>query len=294
MTDARDLTSALGGKWYRRYGAAPCPVCQPRREKHQNALTLADGRNGRLVLDCKKSACAFLDILAAAGLRSGDYTPPDAATLAKREAEQRAEAMKRAAQAERVWQEAQPIKGTIAETYLRGRGITCPLPQTLRFHPECWHGPTAKRHRALVAVVQGGEGMAVHRTYLRADGTGKADIDPAKLMLGATSGGAVRLTDGPGPLVVAEGIETALSLASGLLRAPATVWAALSTSGIRGLRLPAHVGRLTIAPDGDTAGREAANTLAARAHALGWEVSLLPAPEGRDWNDILTTKGEAA
>jgi phage/plasmid primase-like uncharacterized protein len=294
MTDARDPTRALGGKWYRRYGAAPCPVCQPRRDKRQNALTLADGRNGRLVLDCKKSACAFLDILAAAGLRSGDYTPPDAATLAKREAEQRAEAMKRAAQAERVWQEAQPIKGTIAETYLRGRGITCPLPQTLRFHPECWHGPTAKRHQALVAVVQGGDGMAVHRTYLRADGTGKADIDPAKLMLGATSGGAVRLTDGPGPLVVAEGIETALSLASGLLQAPAMVWAALSTSGIRSLRLPDHVGRLTIASDGDTAGREAANALAARAHALGWEVSLLPAPDGRDWNDILTMKGEAA
>jgi hypothetical protein len=134
----------------------------------------------------------------------------------------------------------------------------------------------------------------VHRTYLRADGSGKADIDPAKLMLGPTSGGAVRLTGAAGQLVVAEGIETALSLASGLLRAPATVWAALSTSGIRGLRLPDHPGLLTIAPDGDTAGREAANELAARAHALGWQVSLLPAPDGRDWNDILTMKGEAA
>ena len=88
MTDARDLTNALGGKWYRKYGAAPCPVCQPERNKGQNALTLADGRNGRLVLDCKKSGCAFLDILAAAGVRSGDYVPPNAATLAQREAEQ--------------------------------------------------------------------------------------------------------------------------------------------------------------------------------------------------------------
>lgn len=294
MIDARDLTHALGGKWYRRYGAAPCPVCQPERNKGQNALTLADGRNGWLLLDCKKSGCAFLDILSAAGVCSGDYIPPDAATLAQREAEQRAEAAKRAAQAKQVWTEAHPIAGTLAETYLRGRGITCDLDQVLRFHGSCWHGPTAKRYPALVAAVQGASLPAVHRTYLRADGSGKADLNPTKLMLGAVAGGAVRLTEGPGPLVVAEGIETALSLASGLLRTPATVWAALSTSGIRGLRLPDYPGRLTIAPDGDTAGREAANALAARAHALGWQVSLLPAPDGRDWNDILTMKGEAA
>lgn len=294
MSDARDLTNALGGKWYRKYGAAPCPVCQPDRNKGQNALTLADGRNGRLVLDCKKSGCAFLDILAAAGVRTGDYIPPDAATLAQRDAEQKAEAAKRAAQAKQVWTEALPIAGTLAETYLRGRGITCDLGQVLRFHGSCWHGPTAKRYPALVAAVQGASLPAVHRTYLRADGSGKADINPTKLMLGAVAGGAVRLTEGPGPLVVAEGIETGLSLASGLLRTPATVWAALSTSGIRGLRLPDQPWRLTIAPDGDTAGREAANALAERAHALGWQVSLLPAPDGRDWNDILTMKGEAA
>lgn len=295
MTDAKELTVALGGRWHRRYGVAPCPVCQPERKRGQDALTVADGRNGRLVLDCKKSSCGFLDILAAAGPRSGDYRAPDAATLAQREAEQRAEAAKRAAQAKRVWQDAQPIAGTIAETYLRdARGITCPLPVTLRFHPECWHGPTAKRLPALVAAVQGAGLPAVHRTYLRPDGSGKADIEPAKAMLGATAGGAVRLADRPGPLVVAEGIETALSLASGLLRTPSTVWAALSTSGLRGLHLPDRLARLTIAPDGDKPGREAANALAERAHALGWQVSLLPAPDGRDWNDILTMKGEAA
>lgn len=89
MTDARDLTNALGGKWYQRYGVAACPVCQPRRDKCQNALTLADGRNGSLILHCKKSDCAFTDILAASGLRPGGYTPPDAETLARLEAEQR-------------------------------------------------------------------------------------------------------------------------------------------------------------------------------------------------------------
>ena len=46
MIDAREITLSLGGKWYRTYGAAPCPICQSGREKAQNALTIADGRNG--------------------------------------------------------------------------------------------------------------------------------------------------------------------------------------------------------------------------------------------------------
>jgi hypothetical protein len=148
----------------------------------------------------------------------------------------------------------------------------------------------------MIALIDGGNGFAVHRTYLRADGSGKAALDPNKMMLGATAGGAVRLCQAQGPLVVAEGIETALSLASGLLRAPATIWAALSTSGMRGLRLPSEPGKLTIATDSDDkgAGKTAGHALADRAHALGWAVSLLPAPDGSDWNDILIQKGDPA
>ena len=246
MTDAREVTINLGGKWHHKYGAAPCPVCQSGRHKAQNALTIADGRNGSLVLDCKKSACAFLDILAAAGVTSGSYKSPDPETLAKREAEQLKEAKKRAAQAKAIWSEALPIDGTLAETYLRGRGITCALPKSLRFHPQCWHGATAKRYPAMVAAVQGNRLAAVHRTYLQADGSGKADIEPAKMMLGATAGAAVRLTEAQVALVVSEGVETALSLSSGLLSVPAAVWAALSASGM---------------PEAESAAQTAAGTL---------------------------------
>jgi len=294
MTDARDLTLAMGGRWHGRYGAAPCPLCQPERRKGQDALTLADGRNGRLVLDCKKSGCAFLDILAAAGLRSRNYTPPDGATLAQRERDAKAEAQKRAEQANRLWLEAQPIGGTLAEAYLRGRSITCPLPPTLRFHGACWHGPTARRYPAMVALVQGAGLPGVHRTWLRPDGSGKADIEPAKAMLGAVSGGAVRLAGGHSRLVAAEGIESGLSLLCGLLDGPATVWAALSTSGLRGLRLPPQPSRLTIACDGDGPGRQAKHNLAERAHGLGWQVSSLDPGTGADFNDILTGKAAAA
>ena len=293
MSDAHELTMTLGGRWHGAYGVAACPICQPERRKDQNALTLADGRNGRLVLDCKKSACAFLDILGAVGLRAGDDTPPDAATLAHRQAEAKAEAQRKAAQAKRLWQEAQPIAGTIAETYLRGRGITCDLPPTLRFHGACWHGAMARHYPALVAAVQGAGLPAVHRTYLRPDGTGKADVEPAKAMLGATAGGAVRLAEAPSRLVVGEGIESALSLLCGLLDGPATVWAALSTSGLRGLHLPPNPSRLTIACDGDGPGRDAAQALAERAHGFGWQVSILDPGTGCDFNDILQERAAA-
>lgn len=294
MSTAKHITLDCGGKWHGNYGTAPCPVCQPDGRIDQTALTLADGRDGRLLLDCKKSGCAFLDILAAVGLRSGDYTPPDAATIAQREREAKAETEKRAAQAKRLWQEAQPIAGTLAETYLRAREITCDLPPALRFHPEAWHGPTARSYPAMVAAVQGAGLPAVHRTYLRVDGTGKATIDPDKMMLGAVSGCAVRLCEGASRLVVAEGIESGLSLLCGLLDAPATVWAGLSTSGLRGLHLPAQPGRLTIAVDGDVPGRAAGHALAEQAHALGWQVSILDPGTGTDFNDILTGKGVAA
>jgi hypothetical protein len=145
----------------------------------------------------------------------------------------------------------------------------------------------------MVARIDGAEGFAVHRTYLRSDGSGKADIDPSKAMLGATAGGAVRLADGLGRLVVVEGIESGLSLLCGLLDGPATLWAGLSTSGLRGLRLPSQAVRLTIACDGDRPGRQAAHALAERAHGLGWQVSILDPGTGRDFNDILQERAAA-
>lgn len=104
------------------------------------------------------------------------------------------------------------------------------------------------------------------------------------------AGGAVRLCNDAGPLVVGEGLESTLSLLCGLWKGPATVWAALSTSGMRKLCLPTEPGKLVIAMDGDKPGREAGHALAHRANGLGWQVSLFSAPEGRDFNDVLTAE----
>ena len=205
MTDAEHITRALRGKWYRRYGLAFCPAHSNTRTP---ALRLANGDGGRLLALCS-AGCGFaevLDALRGLGLAEGrgGQALPDAAAMARRRAADEAEAVKREVQAMTVWRESVPVAGTLADTYLRHRAITCDLPDTLRFHPACWH-PSARRFPALVGLVEGSRRLAVHRTYLCEDGWGKADATPDKAMLGAVAGGAVRLAGGPGPLVVAEG-----------------------------------------------------------------------------------------
>ncbi|WP_246139576.1 DUF7146 domain-containing protein [Phaeobacter marinintestinus] len=249
-----------------------------------------------MLLWCFKG-CDFVDVLEA--LKAEGAVPgisssstPSVQDIARLKSEESARAQKRALQARTSWAEALPVGGTLAEIYLQSRGITTALPASLRFHPNCWH-PKAQRYPALVARVDGCDHFAVHRTYLAADGSGKADVMPNKAMLGSVRGGAVRLASGTGPLVVCEGIETGLSLVQALADRNTSVWAALSTSGMSALRLPSVPARLTIAPDGDDAGRKAADTLARQADTLGWSVSIMPAPDGRDFNDILMEKQSA-
>lgn len=193
------------------------------------------------------------------------------------------------AKARKLWTSGGPLEGSKGEAYLRSRRITCPLPAALRWAKDAYHGPSGRWLSAMVADVSTG---GVHRTFF--EKTGARIAGKAKMMQGPCAGGHVALSNCAGQLVVCEGIETGLSLLCGLLDGPARVWATLSTSGMRALELPQTVGSLAIAADGDAPGKEAANALANRATALGWKVSLLPAPDGLDWNDVLILKGTAA
>lgn len=286
MSEARNLTEALSGIWRGHYGSAPCPVCQPERRRDQRALSVRE-ESGRLLTFCHKSGCDFVSVMEAAGLPSAAgaidlQAAREADTRrASYEAEQRAKARK-------LWDGGKPITGTKGAAYLRGRGITCALPPSLRWVADTYHGPSARWLSAMVAEVSTG---GVHRTFF--DKAGARLTQNAKMMQGPCAGGAVALSEAQGPLVVCEGIETGLSLLSGLLGEPSEVWAALSTSGLRALSLPAQPRRLIIAADGDAPGMEAANALGDHAYCLGWDVYLWPAPDGQDWNDVLQAKGTA-
>lgn len=287
---ARDITVETGGKWFGSYGLTFCPAHSNTRTP---ALSLRDGENGCLLAYCH-AGCDYRDVFRALRERGVVATFPPSeiesrSSSFKKEFERNQERKRAALRAQSVWNESTSVIGTLAEQYLRRRSIVGSLPNRLRFHSACWH-PTARRFPALIAgisYVGSDEVFAVHRTYLQPSGD-KATVMPAKAMLGPVAGGGVEVSKGSGPLVVAEGIETALSLAEGLIdHAPHTV-AALSTSGVSGLKLPDLPHELIIAPDGDAAGENAARTLAARASKLGWAVRIMPAPgPGLDWNDAL-------
>lgn len=285
MSLAQEMTAALQGSWRGHYGVARCPG----HEDRSPSLSLADGATGKLLLTCH-AGCSFEHITEALA-KVGFAKPSDRcqSTATERKALERArdvQTKKRGQMARAIWQRGQPIAGTLAEQYLRLRGITTILPRSLRYQEHCWHISGA-RLPAMLSYVEGADGFAIHRTYLADHPPRKANVAPAKTMLGQTKGGAVRFSAGGEYLAVAEGVETALSLASGLLPGKPSVWATLSTGGMKALRLPAKSGRLLIASDGDDAGREAAQALAERADLSGWSVHMAPAPDGQDWNDVL-------
>jgi hypothetical protein len=139
-----------------------------------------------------------------------------------------------------------------------------------------------------------GELVAVHRTFLLPDGSGKAAVDKdcQRLSLGPTRGGIVRLApfDPDCPLIIGEGIETTLSLMQ-LRGLPG--WAGVSTSVLKYLILPAVVQRVLLAVDADRngAGERAARTAGRRWVAEGRRVWLATPRGGHgDWNDVLTGK----
>jgi putative DNA primase/helicase len=171
--------------------------------------------------------------------------------------------------------------------YLAGRGITIPVPPSLRWapslrRPDGTHGP------AMVARVDGldGELVGVHRTWFARNEAGiwhRRD----RAALGPIAGGAVRLAPAAETLLIGEGIETCLA-AMQATRQPA--WAALSTSGMTALMLPAVVRFVVILADNDVngTGERAARTAAQRWLAEGRLVRIAMSPEpGTDLADVL-------
>ena len=125
---------------------------------------------------------------------------------------------------------------------------------------------------------------------LARDGSGKAPVDPQKMMLGPCSGGAVRLGPINDRMMIAEGIETALS-AMQATGEPA--WAALSTSGLRALDLPDGVRDVIVLPDSDDAGEAAARDCALRWKREGRRVRIARPPREMDFNDVLMGRAPA-
>ena len=186
----------------------------------------------------------------------------------------------------KVWRNSVPADGTPVETYLRSRAITLsPLPLTLRFHGALRHSPSDTVWPTMVALVtRDQERLGVHRTYLTHTGDGKAPIEPPKMTLGPVRGGCVRLGPEAEHILVAEGIETALSVMQVM---NVSAWAALSAIGIANLHLPSIVREVTICVDGDHVSEQAAAQASRRWLLQGLQVRIARPPPNKDFNDML-------
>ncbi|MGO8778197.1 MAG: DNA primase, partial [Rhodomicrobium sp.] len=121
--------------------------------------------------------------------------------------------------AAQLFAQGKPLPGTLAETYLRSRGIALGLDlPALRFHPACYCRPCdeapLKHYPALLAAVTDLDGRltGVQRTFLARQGRDKARFDAPRRDMGELLGHAVRFGRPDGVLAAGEGLETVLSL----------------------------------------------------------------------------------
>lgn len=187
--------------------------------------------------------------------------------------------------ARRIWSESHTTAGTPVERYLRRRGLAGPIPETLRFHRSLKHrsGGYWPALVAAVSVWPARQPVAVHRTYLTDDGA-KAPVEPNKMALGAIKHGAVRLGRPDARLVVAEGIEDALTVqcATGM-----AAWAVLGAHNLPNLIVPDDVTDILIGADADEEGLSYARRAAQVWLAERRRVRIATPPAGfKDWNAV--------
>jgi hypothetical protein len=196
--------------------------------------------------------------------------------------------------ARRLFAMSTPLSGTIAETYLRKRGITALHDSgALRFHPRCYYRPdtdtTTEVWPALIAAVTdlAGTITGAHRTWLDPSG-GKAPVETPRRSMGHLVGHGVRFGVMTDVLAAGEGVETVLSLRSAVPHLPQL--AALSANHLAAVLFPTTLRRLYVARDRDPAGDLAGRTLTERAQSTGIEAVTL-SPVLGDFNEDLCQFG---
>jgi len=191
----------------------------------------------------------------------------------RRESERKAEEHRkeRLGKARWLWRMSRPIEGSIAERYLRNRAITVPLPATLRFLPAKGEFPPAmiaafglpREPEPGKLEIAESDVAAVQLTRLKPDGSGKADVEPAKMCIGTSPGIPIVLAPPNDALAIAiaEGIENALS-AHQLLGVGAMAAAGAKKLEALAASVPAYIETVHILADHDADGLRGAQALA--------------------------------
>ncbi len=219
---------------------------------------------------------------------------------------------KRIHYARQQYEKTLPLKGTLAEKYLREfRGITGALPGSFRFSPGIKHLDTQKLTPALVAPIHNKDNQVTGmvRIFLNADGSklqetfinqkGEAQKATDKANLGVSSNGAVIVQKGLSRTVwVAEGVETALSVAKAVPNE--TVIASLSISQFKNMPVGDTIQTVVICADNDPPslqGKKNISNAVSHYLSLGKQVFVTMPSEmpldikKYDFNDVLKQGG---
>lgn len=207
---------------------------------------------------------------------------------------------KRIYRARKLFAAGKPVLGTLAATYLQGRGITR-LGPALRYHPRVflWQGEDdsdlPQKAPALLAKITDNRGQITGcaRFYLDPSTGGLAEIESPKRILGQLHGHAIRFWSGAGctDLIVGEGLENTLSVGTAL---PEFDLASCLTATHLGLFIPPPgIKRIWIARDNDAAGRNASMRFRNHQESLGISCGEF-VPQLGDFNDDLLAFGKDA
>jgi len=197
----------------------------------------------------------------------------------------------RSALARRVFDDAGDARGTLAERYLRNRGLEIPEAgaDVIRFHPTCiWHKQTLPCLVALYRRIDDNAPQSIVRIALSPDGT-KLD----RMMLGPTRGCAIKVDADENVhegLIVGEGLETVLA---GRQLGYRPAWALGSAQAIANFAILNGIEALTILGENDSASQQAIEKCGANWHAAGKEVFIVEPMNSAhsDVNDVISGCG---
>ena len=275
--DFDEIKSAvLKSRWPR----IACPFCSAGRKKANQAKAVF---RVWLQPDFLTYACAHCEEHGYLHAKNSVRVPVERIAEMRRDADRKAEEhrQERLDKARWLWRISRPIEGTAAERYLRNRAITVPLPATLRFLPGRGEYPPAmiaafglpREPEPGILEISERDVVAVQLTRLRPDGSGKADVDPAKMCIGVAPGIPIVLAppnDGLA-LGICEGIEDGLS---GHQILGIGMWASTGARKLEELAasVPPRTEALHIFADHDADGMRGAQALAKALDGRGCEI----------------------
>jgi Toprim domain-containing protein/CHC2-type zinc finger protein len=288
--ERRDIELRRVGKEF----IGPCPVCGGR-----DRFAVNPGKRVWHCRHCDRGGDVIalvqhlngVDFRMAINMLAGGETRPIAPLIKPEPGERQHDDAANSARALRLWNIADKVAGSVAEQYLRQRGLDVPeSDNALRYCSPCPFGPGVT-HPCMLALfrdIRSNEPRAIHRIAI-----GPAGFKIGKMMLGPAAGCAVKLDADWNieyGLTIGEGIETVLA-GTALGFRPA--WALGSAGAIRHFPVLPGIECLTILVDHDAnnTGQDATRHCARRWSAAGREVRLItPNVEGTDIADILSER----